>query len=64
MFKLIYGLCKKYNNLQINVTHIMNTVIVLVNQLVSTFFTFSFEGEGVDQSESYVNLVFCETSNF
>jgi hypothetical protein len=40
------------------------TVIVLVNQLVSTFFIFSFEGEGEGQSESYLNLVFCQTSNF
>jgi hypothetical protein len=34
------------------------TVIILFNQLVSTFTTFSFEGEGMGQSENYVNLVF------
>ena len=48
----------------IHITHkviTICTVIIVVNQLVSTFAIFSFEGEGVGQSESYVNLVFYQT---
>jgi hypothetical protein len=39
-------------------------VIILDNQLVSTFVMFSFEGEGVGHIENNVKLVFCQTSNF
>jgi hypothetical protein len=45
---------------QLRINSRKNIVTILVNQLVSTFVIFSFEGEGVGQSENYmyVNLVF------